>query len=185
MNLCDSVAISMSLDSQKYYLAKVQNTYISSFPQVERRDFLLFCELLENEPLFKLFVILRNEQYSGFITCWEFPEFVYVEHFAIDESQRSGGIGSIAMMQFLELIDKPVVLEVEKVIDDLTARRVRFYEALGFTMHPDLYKQPPYRGGDSWFDMKLMSIGSFDLSSKYESVKDCIYTHVYNVKKLD
>ena len=185
MDLRNNVTLVRIANQTEENLTKVQNTYISSFPETERRDFVLFCRLIAEEPVFKLFTILIDSKYAGFITCWQFSEFVYVEHFAIDENMRSGGIGSIAMQSFLTLIDCPVVLEVEDIVDDLTARRVRFYETLGFKLHSQDYKQPPYREKDSWYDMKLMSFGGFDLDSQYESVRNFIYSHVYNVKNPD
>lgn len=185
MEVRNNVTLAMMANQADENLSKVQSTYVLSFPETERRDFILFCKLIAEEPVFKLFTILMDDKYAGFITCWQFSGFVYVEHFAIDESMRSGGIGSIAMQSFLTLMDNPVVLEVEAVVDDLTARRVRFYEALGFKLHSQAYKQPPYRESDSWYDMKLMSYGEFDLDAAYESVRDCIYSQVYNAKNPD
>lgn len=185
MELSDNVKLTRVIDTSSPYLAKVQSTYVSAFPKAERRDFYLFCELLEKQPAFHLFVILKANEYVGFITYWRFDTFVYVEHFAIDANFRNGGIGSIVMKEALKQVDADVVLEVEDPIDELTQRRVRFYEALGFSLHKADYKQPPYREGDSWYDMKLMSYGDIDLGKEYETVKDCIYTYVYNVKKPD
>lgn len=185
MELSDKVKLTRVTDTLSPYLLKVQSTYTSAFPETERRDFNLFCELLEKQPVFNLFVILKEDKYVGFITYWQFNQFVYVEHFAIDETSRGGGIGSIVMKAALEQMDYNVVLEVEDPVDDLTQRRVRFYEALGFNLYGADYKQPPYRENDSWYDMKLMSYGNIVMEKEYESVRDCIYTYVYNVKKPD
>jgi ribosomal protein S18 acetylase RimI-like enzyme len=165
-------------------ILKVQATYISSFPSNERRDFFAFCDLLICEPLFCMYVILDGEQYVGFISCWSFTDFVYVEHFAINPDKRSGGIGSFVIRQFINLMTLPVVLEVENVVDDLTARRVRFYEKAGFILHHLDYKQPPYRKSDAWYDLQLMSYGPLDMKNTFESVRDTIYCHVYGIKNL-
>lgn len=185
MELSDNVNLIRVTDTLSPYLPKVQSTYTFSFPETERRDFYLFCELLEKQPVFNLFVILKEHKYVGFITYWQFEQFVYVEHFAIDAAFRSGGIGSIVMKEALKQVDSDVVLEVEDPIDDLTQRRVRFYEALGFNLYGADYKQPPYRESDSWYDMKLMSYGNIDMEKEYEAVRDCLYTYVYNTKKPD
>lgn len=185
MKLTESVKLTHVEDTLSPYLTKVQSTYVSAFPKTERRDFYLFCELLEKNPAFNLFVILKDDQYVGFITYWRFRNFVYVEHFAIDANFRNGGIGSVVMKEALKQIDTDVILEVEDPIDDLTQRRVRFYEALGFSLYDADYKQPPYREGDSWYNMKLMSYGDMVMAKEYEYVRDCIYANVYNVKKPD
>ena len=74
----------------------VEKTYTSSFPEEERRDF-----FLEEDSRFEMYAFLRDGIYVGFITGWQFEGFVYVEHFAIDESARNGGIGAKAMTSFL------------------------------------------------------------------------------------
>lgn len=185
MELTDNVELIRVSDTRSNYLPSVQSTYISAFPETERRDFFLFCELLDAEPMFNLFVILKQNVYVGFITYWQFKDFVYIEHFAIAAEFRNGGIGSVVMKEALRQVGTNVVLEVEDPIDELTQRRVRFYEALGFKLYGANYQQPPYRETDSWYDMKLMSYGDIDMYKEYGSIKDCIYSSVYNIKKPD
>lgn len=185
MTLTVNVTLKRIMIAVDPYIVAIQSTYISSFPEIERRDFSLFCELLRNEPDFSLFAILKEDRYVGFVTCWDFTDFIYVEHFAIDESQRGGGIGSVAMKECLSLFKRKVVLEVEEVVDELTRRRVRFYEDLGFVLHRQSYQQPPYRPGTSWLDMKLMSYGEFDMDRQFELVKERLYRNVYKLKKTD
>ena len=79
----------------------VERTYNDSFPEVERRDFSLVRQLIANEPDFQMYVFHREGQYVGFISGWSFDGFRYGEHFAIDPSQRNGGIGSEAMVDLL------------------------------------------------------------------------------------
>jgi ribosomal protein S18 acetylase RimI-like enzyme len=183
MDVVNDVKLVRVEDVLSVYLPKVQSTYISSFPEVERRDFNLFCDLLKSQPLFHLYVILKEEAYVGFITFWHFEQFVYVEHFAIDSASRGGGIGSVVMREALKQANALVVLEVEPPVDDLSIRRIRFYEALGFTLYETDYKQPPYRSGDSWYEMKLMGYGDVDMEIAYPMIRDGIYTYVYQAKK--
>lgn len=181
MKLSENISLIRVTNPLSPYVAYVQSTYTLSFPEIERRDFYLFCELLKTQPLFHLLVVLQKDQYVGFITYWQFEHFVYVEHFAIDAAFRNGGVGSKVMREALRLVDANVVLEVEEPVDELTQRRVRFYESLGFRLHGADYKQPPYRENDSWCAMKLMSYGEIDMDKEYESIKGCIYRYVYNV----
>lgn len=159
-------------------LVRVENTYIDSFPAGERRDFSLVRDLMATEA-FKVYVLLRDEHYAGFITAWQWDDFAYVEHFAIDESARNGGIGREALMQFLDPLDTPVVLEVELPTDEMSNRRIGFYQRLGFVLDSHEYRQPPYRTGEPWLDMRLMSYGDLDLKHEYETVKQRIYRQVY------
>lgn len=160
------------------FLEQIEKTYTDSFPPTERRDFHLVRKLIDN-PFFKAYAVLKEEKYVGFITIWEFESFIYVEHFAIDASARNSGIGGKILQQFLENSNKPVVLEVELPEDEMSKRRVGFYERLGFTLDDHLYQQPPYREGDSWLDMRFMTCGNINLSENFETVKNTIYKHVY------
>jgi len=161
-------------------LDQVEKTYNDSFPEAERRAFSLVRELLRDNPSFSLYVLLRGNQYAGFITAWQWDDFVYVEHFAIDESARNGGIGGKAMSQFMNLFEKPIILEVEIPVDEMSRRRIGFYERLGFVLDNHVYYQPPYREGETWLEMRLMSFGKIDLIESFDTVKSQIHTYVYN-----
>ncbi len=169
-------------ESSDARLAWVEATYNDSFPESERRDFSLVRRLLEEQPAFKLYLALVNEeQYVGFITFWHFGLFVYVEHFAIDSSVRNGGLGSLVMKEQLSLINVPVVLEVELPDEELNRRRIGFYERLGFVLDDHPYRQPPYRRGEEWLDMRLMTCGKLGMEPSFEEIKKVIYKEVYNV----
>ena len=106
----------------------------------------------------------------------------YVEHFAIDPAARNGGIGAEAMKQFLVFCGTPVVLEVEMPTDEMSKRRIGFYERLGFKLDNQVYHQPPYREGGEWLEMRLMTYGDVDLEYSFEQVKNCLHKNVYGVK---
>lgn len=163
-------------------LDKVEKTYTDSFPEAERRAFSLVKDLVKNEPRFVVFALFRDDVYAGFITAWQFNAFTYVEHFAIDESARNGGIGAEAMRQFLTNCDAPVVLEVEIPADEMSKRRIGFYERLGYVLDNHIYYQPPYREGEEFLEMRLMTYGNIDLQQLFEEVKGCIHRNVYGIK---
>ncbi|MCC8134320.1 MAG: GNAT family N-acetyltransferase [Tannerellaceae bacterium] len=165
----------------KSVLDQVEQTYTSSFPVNERRDFDLVRKMLEDNPDFKIYAFIRQGIYVGFISAWVFEHFAYIEHFAIDESARNGGIGAGAIKQFMEICQLPVVLEVELPKEDLSKRRIRFYERLGFILNTHPYLQPPYRSGEEWLDMYLMTYGEIDLEKRYEQIKEILYKRVYGI----
>lgn len=125
----------------------IENTYTESFPEVERRDFSLVRNLVKDESRFVVYALSKEDRYVGFITGWLFDGYTYVEHFAIDPAARNGGIGAEAMKQFLAFCGTPVVLEVEMPTDEMSKRRIGFYERLGFKLDNHVYQQPPYREG--------------------------------------
>lgn len=164
-------------------LDKVENTYNDSFPEAERRAFSLVRELVKDEPRFTVYTLFKDQVYAGFITAWSFGTFIYVEHFAIDASARNGGIGGESMKQFMSLCDAPVVLEVEMPTEEMSKRRIGFYERLGYVLDDHVYFQPPYRQGEPLLEMRLMTYGAIDLKQSFEEVKNCIHRYVYGVNE--
>ena len=162
----------------------IEKTYTESFPEVERRDFSLVRGLVKDEPRFVVYALSKDDRYVGFLTGWLFDGHTYAEHFAIDPEARNGGIGAEAMRQFLSFCNTPVVLEVEMPADELSKRRIGFYERLGFKLDNHVYHQPPYRSGGDWLEMRLMTYGDIDLGNSFEQVKNCLYKYVYGVKDL-
>lgn len=149
--------------------------YISAFPKEERRewgsvsDVLQFCR--SKAELFNILSITVSNKFAGFITYWRFAGYIYVEHFAVVESMRSRKIGYFTMRHVMEHINPNILLEVELPTDDLTTRRVRFYEKLGFKAWQDIdYLQPPYSDNLPATPLVLMSSGDIVLQSSEDDV---------------
>lgn len=179
--LINSKRITMANDP---VLDLVEQTYHEAFPEAERRDFTLVRRLILEEPAFQMRALYRADAYVGFISNWQLGDFRYVEHFAIDPAARNGGIGGAALSSFLALQSDAVVLEVELPEDDLTRRRVGFYERQGFRLDAHRYIQPPYRPGGESLELRLMCYGPLDLSQHFAEVRDAIYQKVYGVESF-
>lgn len=163
-------------------LKEVECTYLSAFPPEERREFAELKKLISPASPFTVQALLKEGTYAGFITYWNLADFYYVEHFAIDESARNGGIGGKVLKQFLEQCDMPVVLEVERPENEISRRRIGFYERSGFRLDTHPYRQPPYRSGGEWLDLYLMTYGNLDMDRMYEVVKERLYKQVYRIE---
>ncbi len=166
-------------NSSDTLLDKVEKTYNNSFPEAERREFSLVRELVDIEQRFSVFTLMRDDEYVGFITAWSFSGFTYIEHFAVDPLARNGGVGGQAMRAFMASCGNPIVLEVEMPTDEMSVRRICFYERLGFTLDDHIYFQPPYRAGEQSLEMRLMSYGCLDLKQSFEEVRRNLYLYVY------
>ena len=84
--------------------------------------------------------------------------------------------------KFLALHEDPVVLEVEMPTEEMSKRRIGFYERLGFVLDHHVYFQPPYRRGEALLEMRLMTHGELDLERSFKRVKTIIHQNVYGVK---
>ena len=153
----------------------------TAFPLQERRDSDKQRKNTDENPLFHNTLITDDDTPIGLLTYWDFQTFVYIEHFAIDSRLRNGGYGRQALEAFKQLVSTPIILEAEEPTDDITRRRIGFYERQGFVMQEVPYLQPPYRPGDEWFPLKLMVHGAVQMEQEYPLIRETIYREVYHV----
>ena len=166
------------------YYSFVENLLESAFPKEECRDKKLQRECTDNNPKFKCNLIQTTYgQPIGVITRWDFGDFIYIEHFAIEQEERRHGYGSEALSKLLKMEGKRAILEVEMPYypNDAAMKRIQFYKRLGFQLRRIPYKQPPYRKGDEWLPMKLMTYGKLNVTNR---VINTIYHEVYKTELL-
>lgn len=170
------------LTSRSPEMNVVKQIYESSFPADERRDYDALLQLIESEPAFVVEAICCDDNVVGLITSWSFDEWRYIEHFAIDVTMRGKGVGETTLVRFLSSDLRPVVLEVEPPIDDVTRRRVGFYERLGFVLHAAYrYIQPPYDCDKNAVELCLMTYGAAD-TCNLDEVTQLLHSRVYGAK---
>ena len=121
--------------------------YQDSFPRNERRS-LSHQQTAFQSVRYHMEIFTEQDKFIGLIGYWTFNEYVYVEHLAVNPTLRSGGYGSRIVSDFLSATNKTVILEIERVTDKTTARRLRFYERLGFQNNPYDHIQPLYHEDD-------------------------------------
>lgn len=152
----------------------------SAFPEVERRDTSEQRKNSDCHPLFHSNLIMDNEKPVGLLTYWDFDSFIYIEHFAIDGQLRNKGYGQQALSLLKGQVQRSIVLEAEEPSDELTARRIGFYQRQGFVLQNTPYLQPPYHSGDGWLPMKLMIYGMAD-HIPTSKIIDTIHREVYGI----
>lgn len=155
--------------------------YINSFPENERRDLNSLNKLLESAPIC-LYEILHNNSFAGLITTWDFPKFLFVEHFAISTTHRGTGIGSKTINIVASNNNKPIVLEVEPPIDDISKKRVEFYNRCGLQLSEEPYIQPSYDGVKPEVELRLMCTNISFLENNRKMIVKTLYTEVYSQK---
>ena len=142
----------------------------AAFPPEEHRPLEELRLYTDSRPHFYNNIIFHHDTPVGFITYWDFGKFYYVEHFAVDPAQRNGGHGKNVLNHLCQLLQHPIVLEVEMPEEEMAQRRINFY------------LQPPYRPTDEYLPMLLMAHGDLECERDFETVKDSIYKEVYNVR---
>ncbi len=130
--------------------------YSESFPFNERRDFNQQVAVLKKSD-YQLDLYFLENQFSGFISYWKSDKFIFIEHLAISPGFRSKGLGSALLKPFIESQSVPVLLEIEPPINEITNRRLRFYESLGFVPNLHLHFQPSYHPGEHPLKLDILS----------------------------
>ncbi|MGI5962906.1 MAG: GNAT family N-acetyltransferase [Lawsonibacter sp.] len=141
--------------------------YEISFPIHERR----FREKQENvlaHPEYHCEVILEAGKFIGILLYWEYEGGFYVEHFAVDPALRGQSYGSRAL-RALGKQGKPVVLEIDPPVDEISVRRKHFYQKIGFQENTFPHVHPPYRPGFKGHDLVIMSFPGPLNKQEYET----------------
>lgn len=161
----------------------LRKVYIDSFPPEERREWSHIARFAStsSHPL-QFTELLWLGRPVGLISWWNFGKWAYLEHFAVSNKHRGGGIGATALQKWLDCINIPVVLEVELPdANSMASRRIRFYERLGFIGHRDYrYIQPPYAPGLPSIPLMLMTYGNIH---NLDDIVSVLHTQVYGVTK--
>lgn len=160
-------------------LKRLKQTYKDAFPYGERRDMDEVDDLLVHNPLTTVNAIFNDGEYVGFLTYWTFDDFIYAEHFGIEKNLRNNGIGGKAFFKFVSEAPYPVVGEVERPVDDLTRRRVEFYERMGIRLYDHPYLHPAFHPDTQKLEVCMVSYGDIDLEKEFDRIERYLYKYVY------
>ena len=150
-----------------------------SFPTNEIRTYQEQKELL-NKKNYKIITHYSGNQIVAFIAVWDLKDFKFIEHLATTVKSRGKGIGSELVSNFILSGNKPIILEVEPPKDEITKRRINFYERLEFKYNDYYYEQPKLREDTLPCELKIMSYPNKLLPNEFEKVTNELYSQVYN-----
>ncbi|MBQ8992562.1 MAG: GNAT family N-acetyltransferase, partial [Turicibacter sp.] len=96
---------------------------------------------------------------------------------------RGLGIGSKLVQEVLvEAGNRRLILEVEPPVDELTKRRIGFYERLGFTLNPYDHYQAPLNPTTGVVELKIMSSLGALSQDEQKAYRRILNTKVYEVE---
>ena len=154
----------------------------ASFPETEIRpreeQYALF-----DDRAYRILVRREEGNTAGFFAVWDFPEVLYIEHFAVDGRLRGGGIGAAMIGELKALSDKPICLEVEPPENETAKRRISFYERNGFFLNDFPYQQPALSKNKKPLKLFLMTSENTVGKDEFEKIKNVLYHRVYKLQK--
>ena len=149
----------------------------ASFPTDEYRAIDEQRKNVESNPQFNMNIIFDNNTPIGLLSYWQFEGYIYIEHFAIHPSKRNEGYGTKVIEQIIDK-HRSIVLEVERATDNVSARRIAFYQRCGLALCSKEYIQPAYRPDSNEVPMHLMYCG-LHMDKEFEKIKTTIHQKVY------
>ncbi|MFR3187212.1 MAG: GNAT family N-acetyltransferase [Phocaeicola sp.] len=159
----------------------VEQLLHDSFPLAERRDDEAQRDNTDHNPRFTCYFISDDELPVGLITAWNLDGFYYLEHLATTPLIRNRGYGKQIIQQIKDLLPGVIVLEVEHPEDEMSRRRIGFYQRCGFQLCEKEYIQPPYREGGEEVPLFLMYSGTDSIDDAFDTIRQRIYKEVYGV----
>ena len=151
-----------------------------SFPDDEYRPFEEQKALLEDEDY--RIMIYQEDSIAAFLAVWELDGFTFVEHFATHPSFRNKGLGEKMLKELIASSKKTICLEVELPENEISIRRIGFYERCGLHLNNYPYVQPSISKGRSPVPLMIMTSRRTISSEEFEELKNNLYRKVYKIK---
>lgn len=161
-------------------LDEISNLYLTAFPPEERRTFAEFKKQFEQKKCFKVYLAKNDNVIQGFINLWTFDDFAFIEHFAVMPALRGQNIGQTILNEIRSVSGLPILLETELPLNDISSRRIRFYQRNGFHLLDKHYVQPSYDGVTPGPELKLMSTTPSLSNESLEQMIEIIRRNVYD-----
>ncbi len=151
-----------------------------NFPNTEYRSYDEQKKLFLNK-LYHAYGFYLENQLVATVALWDLNNFSYIEHLAVSTKHKNKGLGTKILKECIQMKDNTVILEVEPAIDDITTRRISFYERNGFALNYHAYKMPPLNNNSLWLDLHIMSYPNELTSDEFATVQKELYKKVYNL----
>lgn len=166
-------------NNKNHYYTTFRTLYENSFPIYEQRT-IEQEELAFNSENYSLDIYEHENKFIGFISYWEFETYIYIEHFAINDTLRGEGYGSRVLNSFIEEMTKQIILEIDPVTDEKTAARLRFYQKCGFYENQHRHTHPPYRDGYTPHLLTILTTGCIMAEKEFQKFSTDLKTIIMN-----
>ena len=161
---------------------KLNKLYDSSFPLYEKRTYQGRCAILSDRNFHSLY-FSDNGDFIGFINCWSINNTFYIEHIAIEPGVRGQGYGQKILTLFCQQYKK-VILEIDPLIDDISRRRLRFYQHCHFKVNDYLHSHPSYHSDYEPHKLMLLSYPQLISEDDYQYFNHQLVNQVMNKEYL-
>jgi len=131
------------IDQNDKWYKEFHSFYTVSFPVHEQRNEEQQTEAFADER-YHLNCYVADNRLLAFIAYWDFCTYSYIEHLAVHPDFRGQSVGTKVLSEFISAGSSLILLEIDPVIDEVSAKRFRFYQQLGFIENPYEHFHPAY-----------------------------------------
>lgn len=156
----------------------IRSLYEYAFPVYERRKWEQLLSVLSLKNM-QVMVAKQDDTSIGFAIYWQIHGWYFLEHLAVHPDYEGKGFGSEMMQWLLEQSGNQLLLETELPTDEVSTRRIRFYQKLGLQIAPFFYQQPPYRRGETTPAMHIMSAPIISKEAVFNQITIAIRQQVF------
>lgn len=160
-----------------------------SFPSYEHRGYCEQKKLLEDSK-YNIYAVYdqsphdsrnnRNTDIKAIIAFFDFKEFIFIEHFAVNPAYRNSGLGSKVLNEFKSLSKRQICLEVELPETINAKRRIAFYERNDFYLNYYNHFQPPLSKGFDPVPLYIMTSDHALKENEFRYVQKILFNYVYH-----
>lgn len=158
---------------------KIYKILKDSFPKDEIRSYDGQKALFEND-FYRVYCIREGDEIVSIAALWCFDEFTFIEHLATTPKSRDKGLGATILREIIDNSNHTVCLEVEPPKDEITRRRIAFYERGRMFLNLYPYIQPSLGEGREAIPLFIMTSNSKIDEETYSKIKHTLYKEVYN-----
>lgn len=141
--------------SDEKYFNQAWAIYEQSFPVFEQR-LLRDQQAAMKDEEFYFIAIVEEERVIAIVGYWIYPHFIYIEHLAVHPEVRGQKIGTKVLHELREL-QKTLILEIDPPVDNISIKRLHFYENVGFKLNDYPHVHPAYRLEYKGHELKVLS----------------------------
>lgn len=161
---------------------EVYALFQKAFIPAELRPYQKTKRLVKDKELM-IYGLKQNNKIVVALLVWKLNGFVFLENFAVDESLRGQGIGGQFLDDFKQLFpNQTLILEVEKPYDEMSHRRIGFYQRHQMVLNPFSYEQPTLDVKPTNVILQLMTSPNAINEKQFQIIKKEIFKTVYKQK---
>lgn len=153
-------------DKNDAWYKAFRDIYEVSFPVFEQRSEEQQLKAFDHMS-YNLLIKTDNDTLVSFISYWDFAEYVYIEHLAVNAQMRGMNEGSKMLNDFAKIIGKMILLEIDPPINEIAKKRLSFYERLGYKTNPYKHLHPPYNKDYPPHELVVLSLNKEISQNQY------------------